>query len=60
MPNDLIRSRTSALYLAVPLADEITGSVSVCECLDDLLHGASPSRMLGHIKMQQLAVIVFS
>ena len=34
---------------AVPIADEITGSFSVCECLYNLLRGPSPSRMLGHI-----------
>src|SRR5436305_13026774 len=40
---------------AVPIADEITGSVSVCECLYNLLRGPSLSRMLGHIEVQQLA-----
>jgi hypothetical protein len=44
---------------AVPIADEITGSFSVCERLDDLLCGPSPGPMLGHIEMQQLATIVF-
>src|SRR5438270_13988416 len=44
---------------AVAITDEITGSVSVCECLDDLLRGPSPGRMLSYIEMQQLATVVF-
>jgi hypothetical protein len=44
---------------AVAIADEITGSVSISECLHDLLRGPSPSRMLGHVEMQHLATIVF-
>ncbi len=43
----------------VPIADEITGSLSVCECLYDLLRSPSSGWMLGHIEMQQLATIVF-
>jgi hypothetical protein len=37
----------------------VTGSVSVCERLYDLLRGPSSGGMLGHIKMQHLATIVF-
>jgi hypothetical protein len=44
---------------AVPIAEEVTDSVSVCERLDDLLRGPSPGRMLGHMEMQHLATIVF-
>src|SRR5438270_6430896 len=44
---------------AVAIADEITGSFSVCECLHDLLRGPSPGRMLRHIKVQHLATIMF-
>jgi hypothetical protein len=44
---------------AVPIADEVTGSLSVCERLYDLLCRPSPGRMLGHIEMQHLATIVF-
>ena len=44
---------------AVPIAEEVTGRVSVCERLYDLLCRPSPSRMLGHIEMQHLATIVF-
>src|SRR4051794_20288628 len=43
---------------AVPIAEEVTGRVSVCERLYDLLCGPSSSRMLGHIEMQHLATIV--
>jgi hypothetical protein len=43
---------------AVAIADEILGSLSVCERLYDLLCRPSSGRMLGHIKMQQLATIV--
>ena len=44
---------------AVPIAEEVTGSVSVCERLEDLLRGPGRSWMLSHIKMQHLATIVF-
>src|SRR4051794_40432024 len=44
---------------AVAIAEEVTGSVSVCERLYDLLRGPSPGRMLGHMEMQHLATIVF-
>src|SRR5690348_1540552 len=40
---------------AVAIADEILGSLSVCERLYDLLCHPSPGRMLGHIEMQHLA-----
>src|SRR5439155_1271784 len=41
------------------IAEEITGSVSVCERFYDLLCGPSPSRMLGDMEMQYLATIMF-
>ena len=44
---------------AVAIADEILGSLSVCERLYDLLCGPSPGGMLGHIKVQHLATIMF-
>ena len=44
---------------AVAIADQVTGSVSVCERLYDLLRGPSPGRMLSHMEMQHLATIVF-
>ena len=44
---------------SVPIAEEVTGRVSVCERLEDLLRGPRRSWMLGHIKMQHLATIVF-
>src|SRR3982750_283628 len=44
---------------AVAIADEIRGSFSVCKCLHDLLRGPSSGRMLGDIKVQHLATIMF-
>ena len=44
---------------AVPIADEITGSLSVCERFYNLLRGPSPGRMLGDMEMQYLATIMF-
>jgi hypothetical protein len=44
---------------AIPIAEEITGSVSVCERFYDLLGGPIPGRMLGGIEVQHLATIVF-
>ena len=43
----------------VAIADEIRGSFSVCKCLHDLLRGPSSGRMLGDIKVQHLATIMF-
>src|SRR3954467_2632774 len=58
MPSDLIRSRTSALCL-VSRSRMRRGSFSVCKCLHDLLRGPSSGRMLGDIKVQHLATIMF-
>ena len=44
---------------AVPVADEITGSLSVCECFYNLLRGPSSGRVLGDVEMQYLATIMF-
>src|SRR3954453_12916886 len=43
----------------VAIADEIRGSFSVCKCLHDLLCDPSSGRMLGDIKVQHLATIMF-
>ena len=43
----------------VPVAEEVRGSVTVCERLYNLLCGPISGRMLGHIKMQHFATIVF-
>src|SRR3954471_20522708 len=43
----------------VAIADEIRGSFSVCKCLHDLLRGPSSGRVLGDIKVQHLATIMF-
>src|SRR4029453_17485831 len=44
---------------AVPIANKITGSVSIGERLDDLLRSPGRSRMLRHIEMQHLATTMF-
>ena len=44
--------------LTVAIADEILGSLSVCERLYDLLCRPGSGRMLGHIEMQHLATVV--
>src|SRR3982751_2695157 len=44
---------------AVPIADEITGSLSVCERFYNLLRGPSSGRMLGDMEMQYLGTIMF-
>ena len=41
------------------MADEILGRLSVCERRYDLFRRPSSGGMLGHIKMQHLATIVF-
>jgi len=54
MPSDWIRNRTSALLPAVPITEEVMGSISVCERLYDLLRGPRPGRMLSHIVPKNL------
>src|SRR3954449_4490920 len=44
---------------AVPIADEVTGRLSIGERLDDLLRRPGCGRMLGHIEMQHLATTMF-
>jgi hypothetical protein len=44
---------------AVPIANEVSGSIPIGERLYDLLWGPITGRMLGHIEVQQLATIVF-
>src|SRR4029453_10003097 len=52
------RSNLAAVN-AVPIADKITGSVSIGERLDDLLGGPGCRGMLSDIEMQHLATTMF-
>src|SRR4030095_12114998 len=55
-----VNSQTKLIAVnAIPIAEEITGRLSIGERLDDLLRRPGRSRMLGHIEMQHLATTMF-